>query len=77
MDEITLEKVAFGDIKTHKTVNTLTADENNYVLNKDNLRLPIQIQLPQKQKTFSQYFFSFLKSILHFKHFPAKDDPHS
>ena len=32
----------------------------------------IQIQLPQKQKTFCQFFFEFLKSMLNFKHFPKK-----
>ena len=35
------------------------------------------MELSQKQKTFSQFFFAFLKSILNFKHFPTKDDPHS
>ena len=59
--------------------NTLTADDNHYLLNRDNLARPIQMQLSQKQKTFSQFFFffAFLKSILNFKHLPKKDDPHS
>ena len=35
------------------------------------------MQLSKKEKTFSQTLFSFLKSILNFKHFPIKDDPHS
>ena len=34
------------------------------------------MQLSQKQKTFSEFFFEFLKSILNFKHLPKKDDPH-
>ena len=38
---------------------------------------PIQMQLSQKQKTFFQFLFAFLKSILNFKHLPKKDDPHS
>ena len=58
-------------------VNTLTADDKHYLLNRDNLTQPIQIQLSQKQKIFSEFFFPFLKSILNFKHFPKKDDPHS
>ena len=37
----------------------------------------IQMQLPQKQETFLRFFFAFLKSLLHFKHLPEKDDPHS
>ena len=58
-------------------VNTLIVDDNHYLLNRDNLTQPIQMQLYQKQKTFSEFFFAFLKSILNFKHLPKKDDPHS
>ena len=57
--------------------NTVTVDEKHYLLNRDNLTEPIQIQLSQKQKIFSEFFFAFLKSILNFKHLPKKDDPHS
>ena len=35
------------------------------------------MQLPQKQKTFSQFFSAFLKSSLKFEHFEKKDDSHS
>ena len=51
-------------------VNTLPADEKYYLLNRDNLAQPIKMQLSQKQKTFSQFPFPFLKSILNYKHFP-------
>ena len=65
----------------HKTlrlfVNTLTVDEKHYLLNRDNLTQPIQIQVSQKQKRFSQFFFAFLKAILNFKHLRKNDDPHS
>ena len=50
------------------------------MLNRDNLTQPIQLQLSEKQKTFSQFFFfvvAFLKSLLNFKHLPTKDDPRS
>ena len=57
--------------------NTLTVNDKHYLLNRDNLTQPIQMQLSQKQKTFSEFFFAFLKSILNFKHLPKKDDPHS
>ena len=57
-------------------VNTLTVDDKHYMLNRDNLTQPIQIQLSQKQKTFSQFFFAFLKSILNYKHLPKKVDHH-
>ena len=58
-------------------VNTLTVNDKHYMLNRDNLTQPIQKPLPQKQKTFSQFFLAFLKSILNFKHLPKKDDRHS
>ena len=58
-------------------VNTLTVNEKHYLLNRNNLPQPIQMQLSEKQKTFSEFFFAFLKSILNFKHLPKKDDPHS
>ena len=44
-------------------VNTLAADEKYFVLHRDNLTIPIQMQVSQKQKTFSQVFAAFLKSI--------------
>ena len=33
-------------------INTLTADDKHYLLKRDNLSQPIQMQLYQKQKTF-------------------------
>ena len=38
--------------------------------------IPIQMQLSQKQKSFSQFFPTFLKSILDSKYFEKKDDRH-
>ena len=51
----------------------MTVDEKQYLLNRDNLTQPIKMHLSQKQKTFSGFFFPFLKSILNFKHLPKKD----
>ena len=56
---------------------TLTVTGKDYVLNRENLTQPIQVSLPQKQKTFSEFFLAFLKSILNFQHLPKKDDRHS
>ena len=53
-------------------VKILTADDKNSLLNTDNLSQPIQMQLSQKQKTYSQFAFAFLKSILKFEHFQKK-----
>ena len=58
-------------------VNTLTADDKHYLLNRDNLAQPIQIQLSEKQKIFSEFFLPFLKSVLNFKDLRMKDEPHS
>ena len=58
-------------------VNTLTVDEKYFLLNRDNLTQPIQTQLSQKEKTFSQLFLPFWKYSFNFEHFPKKDDSHS
>ena len=78
MKVVPLEKLSFSDTQNPKTVvNTLTVDEKRYLLHRDNLTQPIQMQLSQKQKTFSECCLAFLKSILNIKHFPKKDDRHS
>ena len=58
-------------------VNTLAVNDKYYLLNRDNLQQPMQMQLRQKEKKFSEFFFAFLKSRLNFKHLPKKDQPHS
>ena len=55
----------------------MTLDEKHYLLTGDNLTQTIQIQLSEKQKTFFEFLFAFLKSILHCKHLQKKDNPHS
>ena len=57
--------------------NTMSADGKYSLLDRDNLRQRIQMLLSPKQKTFSPFFSSFLKSSLNFEHFLKKDDPHS
>ena len=47
-------------------VNTLTADDKHYLLNRDNLTQPIQMQLYQKQKTFSEFFSCISKIYIKF-----------
>ena len=42
------------------------------LLNKDNLTIPIQMQLSQKQKLFSEFFATFLKSTINFKYFEKR-----
>ena len=52
-------------------------NDKHYLVNRDNLTQPIQIQLSEKQKKIFQFFLAFLKSILNFKDLPKKDDPHT
>ena len=47
-------------------VNTLATEEKYPVLNRDNLTIPIQMQLSHKQKTFSQSFARFSKPAINF-----------
>ena len=53
-------------------VDWLTADDKCSLLNKGNLKQPIQILLSEKKQTFSQFFSAFLKSTLNFEYFEKK-----
>ena len=57
--------------------NTFAVNDKHYLLNRDNLTHPIQRQLCQKQKSFSQFFFALFKCILNCKHLQKSDEPHS
>ena len=57
-------------------VSTLAANGRYPVLNRDNLTIPIQMQLPKKQKTSSQFFSAFLNSISTFNYFKTKYGTH-
>ena len=58
-------------------VNTWTADGSYPVQDCQNLQPPIQMQLSQKRKTFSEFFLPFLESTSNFKHFERKDACHN
>ena len=58
-------------------VNTLTGNAKYSNQDCDNLPLPIQMQLSEKQKTFSQLFVPFLESTSNFKLLEKKDNRHS
>ena len=57
--------------------NTLTPYDKYCPLRRDKVKEPIQILLSEKEKSFSQFFSSFLKSTLNLEHFQKKDDTHS
>ena len=58
-------------------VKTLTAGDMYPVQGCENLQLPIQMQLSEKRKTFSEFFVPFLDTTSNFEHFERKDDRHS
>ena len=50
-------------------VKILTAHDKYSLLNRHNLRQPIQMQLSQKKKAFSPFVAAFLKARLNFEYF--------
>ena len=58
-------------------VNTLTADDKYPDQNCENLQLPIQMQLSEKRKTFTEFFVPYLESTPNSNHFERKDVRHS
>ena len=58
-------------------VYTLTSDGKYPVQGCGNLQLPIQMQLSEKPKSFSEFFVPFLNSTSNFEHLERKDDRHS
>ena len=56
---------------------TLSANYEYSCNNMDDLPLPVQMQLPGKLKTFSEFFIAFFESTLNFEHFEKKHQPHS
>ena len=76
--QLTLKKFLLVICKISRLLfNTLSADGKYSLLNRDNLRRIIHMQLSQKQKTFSHFFGAFLKSSFNFEHFQKKDGAHS
>ena len=58
-------------------VNILNTDGKYSLLNSDNLRQPIEMQLSQKQKIFSEFVSAVLKVRLDFEDFQKKVAPNS
>ena len=58
-------------------VNTWIADYKYPLPDCENLPFPIQIQLSEKQKTFSEFFIPFMESPSSFEHFQKEEDRHS
>ena len=67
--EIEFEKVSLIDTCQilGLLVNTLAAIQKYFFLNRDNLRIAIEIQLFEKEKKLSEVFAAFWKLILNFE----------
>ena len=50
----------------------MTVNDKRYLLNRDNLPQPIQMQVSEQQNTFSQFFFCIFKMYINFKHLRKK-----
>ena len=50
-------------------VKTFPAAHKCFLLHRDNLREPIEMQLSQKQRFISEFVSAFLQSRLNFEHF--------
>ena len=48
-------------------INTFTAQDKYFVLNRQYLQHPVHMELSQKQKNFSRFFSAFLKSRSNFE----------
>ena len=70
LNVVPLQKIYFSDLVIQKIlivfVNTFRVNDQHYLLNRDNLTQPIQMQLSQKQITFSECFFSVFKIYIKF-----------
>ena len=58
-------------------VSTSSTDEKCPLLKRRKLMIPIQMELPQKRKTFPQFFAAFFKSCRNLERLEEKDDPYS
>ena len=76
---IQVGKVSLTDMQVFRVfANSLTPDNNYSILNRDNIYQHFQMQLSQKPKIFSQFFFfAFSTFRFNFQYFLKKHAPHS
>ena len=64
---VALEKVSFSDTQNPKVVfSTLAVKDKHYLLKRENLPQPIQMQLCQKQKKLWEFFFFICEIYIKF-----------
>ena len=64
--------MTFLILENNISVNTLNANYEYSRSSRENLPLPIQMQLSEKPKTFSEFFIEVLEFTLNFEHFEKK-----
>ena len=64
--------MTFLILENNISVNTLNANCEYSRSSRENLPLPIQMQLSEKPKTFSEFFIEVLEFTLNFEHFEKK-----
>ena len=71
---IDFQKVSVSDMQNLSKLfpNTMSADGKYSLLNRENLTQPIQMQVPQKQKTFQIFFLHFWNLVEILKIFKKK-----
>ena len=73
---VALEKVCFSDNEMLSLfVNMFPVNDKHYLVNRDNLTQPIQIQLFEKQKKFFPIFSGIFKIYIKFQRFAKKRWP--
>ena len=59
-------RILYGPSNLHRPLNTLTANYEYSRSNTDNLLLPLQMQLSEKLKTFSAFFYCIFRICIKF-----------
>ena len=75
--KLSWKKSLFVIFKILGLLNQWLPMTSNFLLNSDNLRQTIQMELSKKQKLCWEFFSAFLKWISTLAHSEKKDDPHS
>ena len=60
---VALEKLSFSDTQNPKAVNTLTINDEHYLLNRDSLTQPIRCNYLKNKKLFLNFFCGFKNYI--------------
>ena len=66
VEVVAFEEVYLSDTQNPKTVKTLIVDDKHYLLKRDNLTQPSQMQLIKNKSTFSKFCFCIFQIYMKF-----------